>query len=622
MKRIIAALLLLGVWCVRGASIPAAERLLPADTLGFLTVPNWRLAQTNFSQASLGQLFADPAMKAFKEKFITKLQAARFSALEKELGIKVSDYTDLVQGQLTLAITRNGWTGEKDTKPGFLWVIDTRDKSSQLKTNLTDLRKKWVEAGKRLRTDKIRDVEFTTLIVPSPEPARSEEASDDAGSAAAKPVKPMELLVGQSESLLILSDSAKDVEKVLALQSGSSVPALAEQASFAPNARLLRDAAFFAWADVKTIMATLSRKRPEARGQAPSLFGAPPSIERILQSIGLSGVQTVAINGLSSSEGSLFNFVINVPETGRKGMVKIFAVDPKDASPPPFVPGDAVKFQRWRIDLQKAWSSLENMMAEISPASAGVFKLLLDSAGKDKDPNFDLRKELLGNLGDDIISYEKAARPGDDPASPPSLTLVGAKNAGQLAASLKAITSIIPPDLAKYSERDFLGRKVYSFTWPSMGSGKSTPIHYAASGGYVALSSDVALVEEYLRSNEGTGKSLRETAGLNEAAQKVGGMSSGFFSFENQNASMRSTFEAAKKDPGALLSSLGTLQALVGLTSSSSQTNGLAEWLDASKLPAYDVVSKYFHMEVSAVNVSPDTITFRMFAPTPPQLHK
>ena len=47
--------------------------------------------------------------------------------------------------------------------PAWLLLIDAKDKSSQLKTNLADLRKKWIDSGRKLKAEKIRDVEFTTL---------------------------------------------------------------------------------------------------------------------------------------------------------------------------------------------------------------------------------------------------------------------------------------------------------------------------------------------------------------------------------------------------------------------------------------------------------------------------
>src|SRR5262249_29710272 len=84
--------------------------------------------------------------------------------LERQMGIKFADYADLAQGQVTLAVTQNEWDGKSDKLPGFLLLVDSREKSEVLKTNLATLRKKWVDSGKQIRNDKIRDVEFTTLV--------------------------------------------------------------------------------------------------------------------------------------------------------------------------------------------------------------------------------------------------------------------------------------------------------------------------------------------------------------------------------------------------------------------------------------------------------------------------
>jgi hypothetical protein len=612
------------------AAVPPAEKLLPADTLGFLTVPDWGRAQTNFSTSALGQLWNDPSMKAFKEKFLERFNNDTVKPLEKELGLKFSDYTSLAQGQLTIAVTQNGWDGRSDKQPGIIWLIDTRDKSSQLKTNLAELRKKWTESGRKMRTDKIRDVEFTTVIVDTDEFSKSIEKIVPGQRPAVPPdeqksKKTVEWVIGQSGPLLVVSDTAKDVEKVLALQSGASVPALADQAAFAANAPMLRNAQGFVWVNVKPIMATLAR-RPEQRQEGESLLGAPPSGERILNALGFSGVQTLAFNLTQANDGSMMNVSINVPESSRKGLMNILAVNAKDASAPPFVPADAVKFSRWRIDLQKAWSTIENMLVEISPSYAGFSKLILDTAGKDKDPNFDFRKQLLANLGDDVITYEKAPRTLtiEDLDSPPSVTLVGAKDAEQMASSLKAVTSIFPPAMIKYREREFLGRTIYSFTLPNAarGEGAARPLSYAASGGYVAFSTDPAALEEYLRSGEGNVKPLRETPGLGEAAQRVGGASSGYFSFENRNETARAAFETAKKDPEAMTDLLGTgrLSAVFGAGANSKK--GVNEWFDFSLLPSFDRVSKYFAFDVGAIAVSPQAISFKVFTPTPAPLRK
>jgi hypothetical protein len=607
-------------------AVPPAEKLLPSDTLGFLTVPDWAKAQAGFTNSATGQLWADPAMKGFKEAFFDKFNAEKIQPLEKELGFQFTNFLNLARGQFTLGVVPNGWDGRSERQPGVLWLMDARENASQLRTNLADLRKKWTESGRKMRTEKIRDVEFTVVIVDAQEIGKSIQQltpGPKAQGAADEPTaaRTVEWVIGQSGPLLVVSDAAKDVEKVLALQSGVAVPALAEQAVFAPSAGLQRNAQAFAWVNVKTIMATLARKPAERPGEQKSIFGPMPTLESILGAFGLNGVQSIAFNWQHAAEGSTANISVRVPESGRKGLFNILAVDAKDASAPPFVPADAVKFSRWRIDLQKAWSTIETVLLEVSPQYAGFSKLILDTAGKDKDPSFDFRKQLLANMGDDVISYEKAPR-GTNVAAP-SLTLVGSKNAPQMAASLRAVTSIFPPEMIKYSERDFLGRKVYSVVIPSMGAdNKPRPLTYAASGGYVAFSTDAATLEEYLRSGEGNVKPLREWPGLNGAAQNVGGTGSGYFSFQNQAETARAAFESANTDPAGITEVLGAGQLTTILGMLGGDGKSTADLIDVTKLPAFEKVAKYFHFDVSAIGVTPDAITFKTFTPTPPALRK
>ncbi len=618
-------LLLLITGSVAFAAVPPAEKLLPASTLAFFTVPNAAQAQSNYAASAVGQLWSDPAMKAFKDQFLEKFNTDGLQPLEKELGLKLADYAGLAQGQFTLAIVQNGWDARSDQPPGFIWIVDAQEKSSQLTTNLAALRKKWAEEGKKMRAGKIRELEFTTVTVDSkvtqslrdavPGP-KTPPAPDGDGPAA----KPVEWVIGQSGSLLIVSDVAKEVENVISLQSGATgAVALAEQGGFAANAPMLRNAQFFFWVNVKSIMGTLAKTTVAKKGNDAAL-GAFPSMDKILGAIGLSGVQSLAFNLTSSADGALSKVSIQVPESSRKGLFNLLAVEAKDSSPPPFVPGDAVKFSRWRIDLQQGWTTLENMLTEISPAYAGVSKLMLDTAGKDKDPNFDFRKQLLANLGDDVITYQKAPRSqsATDTASPPALTLLGARNAEQVASSLRAVSGIFPPQMVKYQERDFLGRKIFSVTIPTGGDANPRPLHYAAHGSYVAFSSDPVLLEEYLGGEAAT-NSLRDLPGFKAAAAQAGGTGNGYFSFENYHETARAAFEAARKDPQAAAALLGGGQ---WLGAASGSGRGLTGWMDFSLLPEYSRVAKYFHFNVGASAVAPDAITFQFFAPAAPLLKK
>jgi hypothetical protein len=611
------------------APVPPPDKLLPSDALLVLTVTDVAQARTTSGQWTTLRLWNDPAMKPFREKLTTKFKEEIAEPLEKELGVKFADYSSLAQGQCTLALTQ----GETDKAPEFLLLLDARDKSETLKTKLADLKKKWVDSGKQLKTEKIRDIEITTLIVSPDELTKSLDkafsgpgaANPPGGARPKRTGKPIELMIGQSDSLLILGSSARSIEKVLIRQSGGGVPSLSEQASFAASYNSqFRDSLAYGWINLKTILDMVMKKAAAGEEDPSAQNQMMPRPDRILSALGLSALQTLAFNLRDLPEGVSAQLQLNVPEASRKGLIKILAFEAKEASPPPFVPADAIKFTRVRLDLPKAWATLENALVEAMPQMAGVIKLLVDNAGKDKDPDFDLRKNLIANLGDDIVTYQKAPRKQtlQDLDSPPTLVLLSSPKAEQLAAAFKALGSVFPQRSSKLKEREFLGRTVYAmnFSLPGMDSrqGERT-LNYAASGGYLALSYDMAVLEEYLRNSGTAPKALREATGLAEAAQKVGGMNAGFFGYENQVESMRATVEILKKESGSLANLFGgsPIASRLGVNEKDFQ-----EWLDFSLLPPFDQIAKYFHFAVYGGGVTSEGIRFKAFSPVPPQLRK
>ena len=122
------------------------------------------------------------------------------------------------------------------------------------------------------------------------------------------------------------------------------------------------------------------------------------------------------------------------------------------------------------------------------------------------------------------------------------------------------------------------------------------------------------MVEDYLRSAESHVKPLRETDGLTDAIQHVGGTGNGLFGYENQREQMRSFFAALKNDPN---SSAGMDNVLMRLWGGS-----LGDWLDFSLLPDYDQVAKYFYFTVYSGNANADGLKFEFFTPRPPQLRQ
>ncbi len=613
------------------AAVPPVEQLLPADTLFVLAVPDCAKMRGIWQQMPYARLWNDPAMKPFRDKLVAKWTAELVSPLERDLGVKFEDFSSLPQGLFALAVTQDGWSGKTDAAPGWLLLLDARDKSDQLKKLLADLRKKWVDAGKTVQTEKIRDVEFFVVTLASNDVPRSlmrffpqRQEIQELGKEPAKTNPDGDrLVVGQVQSLLIVGSSVKTVTKVMLRLSGGTLPPLADDATFAANRlALFRDAPAFAWFNARPFFDVLAHLPPEQPNpQAPNPLPMP-SVEKVVPGAGLSGLKSAAFAFRAAADGTLAEVFLGVPESGRQGIFKLLAAEQKDSNPPAFVPADAVKFWRWRLDGPKAMATLEKMISEVSPQTFSTWNFLISSgeeAVKQEEPTYNLRKDLFGNLGDDLIVYRKSPT-GKTPAemeAQPSLVLIGAPNADVLLRALRGALIIRSGDALKPKTREFLGRKIYSISLP--GAAMMRELHYAASGGYVAFSADVAMLEEYLRSGEGQKKSLRETPGLAEAAQKVGGQNTGWFGYENRAETMRLTFETLRQSGSVLTNAAsGQLDVLTGSIPYARPEKSVKDWLDYSLLPDYDKVAKYFYYTVYSGSANVDGITFRFFSPTPP----
>ncbi|MFM8471237.1 MAG: hypothetical protein ACKODH_14970 [Limisphaerales bacterium] len=114
------------------AAVPPAEKLLPADTLVVLTVPDWDKAAAAAKEFPCTQLWNDPAMKPFTYKFETKLRAM-IGQDDKNFAHDWAEFKPLLGGQITFAVVRNGWQGEPNSAPDPVVLIDVKDKAQQLK---------------------------------------------------------------------------------------------------------------------------------------------------------------------------------------------------------------------------------------------------------------------------------------------------------------------------------------------------------------------------------------------------------------------------------------------------------------------------------------------------------
>jgi hypothetical protein len=611
------------------AAVPPPEQLLPGDTLLVATIPDADKARAAWNTTPGAMLWAAPEMKAFRDKFMGRLNSDVIAPIEKELGVKFADYTSLARGQVTFALFYTGEAAPGKDPDGVI-LIDTKDKSADAARLLADLKKRWADSGKALKTQRIRDVEFSTVSIDGKAIGKALEKTFPKPPGSALPGGDKqeggsELCVGQSGSLLLIGNDPAAFEKVLVRLSGGGVAPLAEQANFSGiHSSQLRESSAYFWLNAKVLMTEVLKELEKERGAPGQDAEGGPSPTKIMDALGFSGIQSFGFYMNQQPDGLLAGLFVGAPEASRKGILQIFAPQAKDSAPPAFVPADATKFMRWRMDGQKAWASVESIVNSVAPGMLDFFLAQFNAGLRESNPDFDLKRMLIGNLGDDIISYEKPPRGPklEDVLNAPALVLLGSPRADQLAGTLRSLAGIMaPPGAGGAKEREFLGRKIYSLPMPTlpgqMGGGEKQ-LGFAASGSYLAFSPDAPLLEEYLRGAEAQGRPLRELPGLNEAAQKVGGTGTGLYGYENQTETARLMYEAVRKDPEAFDK---LFEGPMGMSPFSAEMRrNRQQWLDFTLLPEWSAIAKYFHYTVYAGSATADGLHFKGYSPNPPGL--
>lgn len=603
------------------AAVAPAENLLPADTLAFFTVPDCNAFRASTKTSPQLMFWNDPAMKAFHDKFMGKFNEKFIAPLEKDLGVQVNDFLALPQGQLTLATTVNGSNGHDDAPPGVLLLLDAKDKSDLLKTNLAALMKKWTDAGRTTRTEDFHGLTFTIVTLSSndlssifPRKPPMLEAGKEP-----KPEKPGEIYFAQSGSLLIVGNSAKVVEPVAAHLTGGSAPAIADDAVFAADkpAQFRDSPLYFGWFNGNKFFTMLSDASAEDASDPDGLVPRFSNV-KLAGITGLGGLKSASFAMRETSDGSTVTIHLNAPESTRRGLLKILALPAKDANVPAFVPADVVKFSRTRLDGKATWDELQKMVTGFSPQGVASINAMIDMAntfGQQKNPAFDLRTALIGNLGDDFVNYQKGPV-GDSLAAlaaAPSIFLFAAAKPDEAIDAMRILASMAQPqDDAAKASRDFLGKKIYTIAMRptrKVGSAAAEPnsLYVAATGGYVAMSTDTGMVEEFLRSADKPPKPLRDSARLADAVSHVGGTGGGLFGYQNQRETMRQSFKLLKNSAQADT----TLQMF---------PPAYREWADFTLLPDYEKVQKYFDISIFGANANSEGVTLKVFSPRPPGL--
>lgn len=590
------------------APLPPAHLLLPSNTLFFVSIPN-AAGFRELTNSTLALLWADPAMKPFTEKFAGKFQANVVAPIDRELGLAMKEIIASARGQVTLAGVLVAGSGNSNPSLALVWILDAKDQSPALARQLNQSRQQWLASGRQNTRQTLQGSEFVTFTITNKlwAVADTNSLSKQTEIKGTNSTARVEVTIGQVDTVFFAATSSKALEALLARRAGvpSAPPALQSwdsslDAASTPGAHL------FAFLNVK-MLSDLFFAKPTLPGARE---GAAPSMTKVFSALGLGDLKSLSLNYQRVKEGERLQFALSIRETERKGLLRMLAFEKHDATPPEFIPSGISKFTRVRINLPKTWAALENTLGSAFPSATGALKLMFDYAGKDKDPSFDIRRELIGHLGNDFITYNRTALTN---SADSRIYLIGSPEPEKLARAIRIVLSSLGPPGTHIQQTP--GNVGYSVIIPGFGTASSNGLHQTAwyfgvRTGYLAAAQSRDALEQCLQ-DKTLEKPLRQTDRLLKGFNSLGLETPALLGFTDPGDKIRDSFDSLKGGTNLFTTVIKILLAKSG------RENELGEWVDFRLLPSFNSVSNYFSLAFHGGGSDSEKLYWKIFTATP-----
>jgi hypothetical protein len=505
----------------QGQAAPPPEKMLPDSTIAFVKINNAAGLREAFLRSQLGQLWNDPAVKAWKDDLIERVDAAS-KTLKERIGVTYLELFKLPQGPTAIAFLKH----ENPQVPIVLLVIADAGKNTATMNDVMNRATKQGEInGSKVTTETFQGVPIHVIQPPK-------EKDKDKDAKADQPEPP--IVWANQGSLFYIGSDLAAMKDLLAHEKGRS-DALASTESFGQAAKKITpDSQVFWYVDlpkVVRLMATSGAVANAANANANADPNQAQQNETMLQVAGL--------NSLKAATGS---FTLNVGnydsltkthilmQAPPQGLVNVFRLPKVALHPEPWVPASVASYQTISWDLDHAFVALNDLANLFQPGVVQVLEQQL--VGPNGGEPLRFKQDIFDPLGDrvTIISDFKKPVKEDSERMIMALALENPRAMQNTLNKLIALTGGQP------KKREFQGTTIYDFEVPALpdpnaaaggaqpgagGNGNLKPrgpVSVAIAKDTLFISSEETLLEQVLR---GGGKSLADSAEFQKVRKEI-----------------------------------------------------------------------------------------------------
>lgn len=415
------------------AGFTASEKVFPATTRAWLSIPHPQEFRERFDRSQYGQLVADPSMATFIESCKEQIRSNSKQRLAK-LGLTLDDLAAIVGGEIAIAAIE-----PQEGRLATVIIVDTTGHEDLARQLVTQIGERLIEQKATKVTVPDAPAELTVYQLPPEKDERKATTPRDRRVAFAI-----------AKSALVVGDDALQVGQAFAVLKGGRADSLATHPSFQTVMGRCGKELPATAAPLKWFIEPLSFARLWQAANPPREKRKGPDYVAILGRQGFDAVK--AAGGLLTfSEGPHalrhHTFVHAPPLEGREpdspdrfdlAARMLRFPNSEDMAPPAWVPVDADGWIALEWDLQNAFASVETLVDDIV-GDKGVYQDVIASLKEDPDgPQIDVEKDLVACLGTRVALITDHVEPlGTD--SERIVIAVACRDEAQVAATIAKV---------------------------------------------------------------------------------------------------------------------------------------------------------------------------------------
>ena len=508
------------------------EKLLPKETLIFVTIPDVEQFKEEWDNSSGGAMFRDAELKPFLDDVKKKLSELS-EQVQGELGVSIDDLLKLPQGEVTFAVME-----QPARKVSAVLMVDYGDSKETVEKLLKKLHESLEDATEHSAED-VNDVEihtFTFKDVGEDFPFKTLSYFNDEnylvfGSEMAALKAILDHWEGDSDNTLAANDTFKHVMDRCQEESGE------------PSMKFFIN-------PIGLVQAGLSM----AQKYQPQVGMAGPFISMLgFDKLKGWGGATYMATGDFDAVSKTYVYA------EAAGVLSVFQFPATELTPPKWVSAGASMYVGGNWNVGGAYQAIEGLVDMFQ--GRGALARIMDQVANN-DPGIHPKKDFLDLLdGKFHVVGGGQAKDDEDAVANPFFVALTVKDGDK---AKKLLAKLATMDGADVEARDFNGETVYEVSLPDQ------TMSFAVAEGQLVITNDTSMLEGMLRSDTGAAATLADSAAFKQISKHFPAKAS-MISFQKQDNQLKQMYDLLKN----------------------AENQNFLEGIDLGKLPPFEVLQKY-----------------------------